>query len=283
MPRRRKGRGGSHEATHQINAMPRSLCLKSRAHSTACVVIPPSRLALCTSRDAFLSRCRAFAAKPTTIPLKVEFSRLREGYSEFRRSRDEEARTASPDFNLFRVLRLEREEVRLHSALLAHLLDPRGTHGQGTLFLEAFWNRIGGDKGLVLTKPRTFARWRVSKEKFTIKGNLDLVLEDPQDGVLCVIENKVDAGEGREQLKRYRDWLALPDIQRRFSHRLLYFLTLDGRAAETLTDEEDYQCISYQDHIHWWLKEVTPHILSDKVKVIAAQYLETVELLSDAI
>ena len=41
-------------------------------------------------------------------------------------------------FNIFSVLRLETKEVRLHSAFLAELLNPEGSHGLGKQFLELF-------------------------------------------------------------------------------------------------------------------------------------------------
>ena len=44
-------------------------------------------------------------------------------------------------FNIFNTLGLRTEEVRLHSAFLAELLNPQGTHGLSSLFLEAFLKR----------------------------------------------------------------------------------------------------------------------------------------------
>ena len=35
-------------------------------------------------------------------------------------------------FNVFEVLRLQRNEVRLHSSFIAALLDPQGSHGLKT-------------------------------------------------------------------------------------------------------------------------------------------------------
>ncbi|MDE5561150.1 MAG: PD-(D/E)XK nuclease family protein, partial [Bacteroidaceae bacterium] len=41
-------------------------------------------------------------------------------------------------FNVFNTIGLRTEEVRLHSALIAELLNPQGKHGLSHLFLEAF-------------------------------------------------------------------------------------------------------------------------------------------------
>ena len=45
-------------------------------------------------------------------------------------------------FNVFDIVGLKVEEVRLHSALLAELLYPKGHHGVSSLFLKAFLLKI---------------------------------------------------------------------------------------------------------------------------------------------
>ena len=42
------------------------------------------------------------------------------------------------NFNVFRIIKLESSEVRMHSAFLAELLDPKGSHGQKDTFLKLF-------------------------------------------------------------------------------------------------------------------------------------------------
>ena len=42
------------------------------------------------------------------------------------------------NFNLFRLLKIEASEVRTHSAFIAELLNPQGSHGQGDAFLKCF-------------------------------------------------------------------------------------------------------------------------------------------------
>lgn len=52
-----------------------------------------------------------------------------------------EQRCTASAFNIFQVLGRIYDEVGTHSALLANLLNPQGSHGQGTLFLERFLRR----------------------------------------------------------------------------------------------------------------------------------------------
>jgi hypothetical protein len=211
--------------------------------------------------------------------LTVAYARLKEGFDQLQVTRAKDKLSAAPLFNVFRLLRLENDEVRLHSKLIGYFLDPRGQHGQGTLFLDGFISCLKTISSFPLVFPPTLNTrgWRISTEKFTIKGNLDIVLGGRQDGILCVIENKILAGEGREQLGRYRDWL---DLHRKVPLPLLVFLTPDGREAETISSDDPYLRLSYAKHIRSWLQETIPKICPHHVKVIAEQYLEIVENLT---
>src|SRR5688500_17218697 len=42
------------------------------------------------------------------------------------------------NFNIFRILKVDSNEVRTHSAFLAELLNPKGSHGQKDVFLKLF-------------------------------------------------------------------------------------------------------------------------------------------------
>ena len=52
------------------------------------------------------------------------------------------AAATGENFNLFAILGRETDEVRTHSAILAELLDPSGSHGQGAVFLRQFVDRV---------------------------------------------------------------------------------------------------------------------------------------------
>src|SRR3954463_15191307 len=67
----------------------------------------------------------------TILSLLPFLKKLRDQEREFERRE-------APEFNIFRVLEWEQSEVRTHSALLAQLFDPKGSHGQGGVFLQKF-------------------------------------------------------------------------------------------------------------------------------------------------
>ena len=50
----------------------------------------------------------------------------------------EERHRKGENYNLFSILNIERYELK-HSALIANLLDPKGSHGCGDAFLRAFF------------------------------------------------------------------------------------------------------------------------------------------------
>ncbi len=60
------------------------------------------------------------------------------------RVQQEEKRNRGEIFNIFSVIGVQRKEVRLHSAFLAELLNPRGNHGLGDRFLVAFLEKVLG-------------------------------------------------------------------------------------------------------------------------------------------
>ena len=45
-------------------------------------------------------------------------------------------------FNVFNVIGLWSEEVRLHSAMIRELLDPSGSHGCSDRFLRLFFTKV---------------------------------------------------------------------------------------------------------------------------------------------
>ncbi|MBR5912584.1 MAG: PD-(D/E)XK nuclease family protein [Bacteroidales bacterium] len=52
---------------------------------------------------------------------------------------EEKKREQGDFFNVFNTIGLRTEEVRLHSAFIAELLNPKGSHGLSQRFLQAFW------------------------------------------------------------------------------------------------------------------------------------------------
>ena len=112
------------------------------------------------------------------------------------------------EFNLFDVLKVERREPQ-HSALLAWLLDPRGSHGLGSTSCVAFslklrWRLASVESGKSHRSSwtdgsSTTLKWRPNAHR------IDIMLVAEADEFVCLIENKIGAGEHSNQLSRYLD------------------------------------------------------------------------------
>ncbi len=231
--------------------------------------------------DHFLERYRAFTSGEVdgqVDALLAGFERLRDGFVRLQKEVLEEARTRAPAFNVFQLLGLSRYETRTHSAMLAHLLQPDGSHGQQHLFLEAFLARCRRrhqDFPRLLGETSS-ARWQVSTELVTPDGRLDIVLRCPELSYLCVIENKVDAYEQTDQLLRYGRWLK--SQAQEYPSQALVFLTVHGNLAYTAQDTPHYP-LSYHQDISAWLEETLAQIQAPNVLEVVRQYLELVRRL----
>ncbi|HEY9543015.1 PD-(D/E)XK nuclease family protein [Prevotella sp.] len=56
--------------------------------------------------------------------------------------RQEEKFNRGETFNMFSILKMESNETATHSAFLAELLNPHGSHGCGSAFLSAFLRQV---------------------------------------------------------------------------------------------------------------------------------------------
>ena len=114
--------------------------------------------------------------------------------------------TELAQFNLFEAIGVVRSEVR-HSDFLAFLLDPSQNHGLGEFFLKSFLQHTllsarGGDLAL---NPIEVDTWDLGDTEVRREWqNIDILLINQRLGFICLIENKIDAGEHSGQLKRYR-------------------------------------------------------------------------------
>jgi hypothetical protein len=139
-------------------------------------------------------------------------------------------RTEASGFNVFDLIR--PDENRL-SDVLALLLDPRGAHGQGDLFLRLLIEKL--DAGLSNTQTK---HAKVQREAPTLRidnnrRRMD-VLVDADD--LVVVENKVNAAEQPEQVKDYLEHLRRC-IQGRSVGGTLIYLTPGGSVPGSISLE----------------------------------------------
>jgi hypothetical protein len=206
------------------------------------------------------------------------FQRIRHGWNEIRSRKIESERKGAPRHNLIRFLRLHNSEVGFYSPFLCDLLDPFGTHGQGTLFLRSFldlvldqahrhsiaWNYQWpeGDRDPV--------EWSVLGER----EKIDISIRNRNQRVLIYIENKIRAGFQDRQLRGY--WERLERRKQDYEHRVLILLTPRGYGQQPDADIH----LTYEDDISPWINTVLREPLPVTLRGNLLQYQQAISLIS---
>lgn len=177
---------------------------------------------------------------------------------------DRIAKIKGENFNIFKILGLTTSEVRLHSAFIAELLNPNGTHERGVVFLAEFLNLINSKlkKG---EKPDSIEAQNVVSvdvefwtgyKTDTDGGYIDILITDKFNRQI-IIENKINAGDQENQLLRYHS----------FDRKaLIVYLTPQGiQPSDFSTGKSDEVlertfCISYKTDILNWLENCKKYI-----------------------
>jgi len=193
-------------------------------------------------------------------------------------------------FNIFNVLKIGGNEVRLHSAFLAELLNPEGSHGLGNIFLVEFLKKLKVDN-FQTNGAKIWCEKYIGhiSEDYTEGGRLDIIIEAGDKTSCILIENKIYAGDQWNQLVRYKSYLE-NTLKLDASHYKLLYLTLYGSepSKESLGSDENtknkkpfWESISYRDFIREWLDEciklATRHPL---IREVLNQYLQLIKELT---
>lgn len=187
-------------------------------------------------------------------------------------------------YNIFEVLNLSTDEVRLHSSFIADLLNPKGKHGLGVKPLNSFLKILGLDfdeetLGNCNVK-REYVIGSISTDQMS-GGHIDVLLTIGD--YLVIIENKIYAGDQPRQLLRYHNF-----AKSRLHHALVY-LTLGGdkpsdSSADELVYDKDYKCISYRKDITEWIEEcINMAVAKPLIRETLQQYLFIIKTLTDTI
>ena len=108
-------------------------------------------------------------------------------------------RAQGNSFNIFNVLGMTSNEVKLHSALIVELLDPKGSHGMKDLFLKAFIEALGISDFNLNTKSASVEKEKnIGRKTQTTGGRLDIMITDTHK-VIC------NGKSCQKDLKTYRN------------------------------------------------------------------------------
>ena len=88
-------------------------------------------------------------------------------------------------------------EVKLHSALIVEMLDPKGSHGMKDLFLKSFIEALGLLDFNLNTKSASVEKEKnIGRKTQTTGGILDIMITDAHK--VIIIENKIYEAVGEE-------------------------------------------------------------------------------------
>ena len=168
--------------------------------------------------------------------------------------------------NFFDILQISEMEIR-HSNMLAWLFDPSQSHGLGDYFLGELYTEVTGSHGSksLLKSFKIYREWK----------NIDLLLVSEKHHIVICIENKINAGESKTQLTKYRNIIEKEYPAPRYQH-YFRFLTVDGHES---SQPDIWQSISYEfimDALRRTLR-IYEFSLSNRAKTIIEQYLAIIE------
>jgi PD-(D/E)XK nuclease superfamily len=176
-------------------------------------------------------------------------------------------------FNVFNILRIDRYEVKTHSPMLAELLNPKGSHGQGSIFLRHFCSAVGVTEFDTESASVTTERHIGPKTEIS-GGRIDIQISS-KAGDRIIIENKIDASEETNQLGRYREYS---------QSAYLFFLTLSGEASREAGEANAPRAkpISYRSDIMRWLEACRKEAANaPTVRETITQYIQLIQQLTN--
>jgi PD-(D/E)XK nuclease superfamily protein len=194
----------------------------------------------------------------------------------------EVSRLRGENFNIFSILKMETKENATHSAFIHELLNPKGSHLLGSVFLKLFLEQIKYPIYLDfnLDSAQTNIEHHISQRDDDAKtgGRIDILIWDKYNNFIS-IENKIDAGDQDYQIERY--------VNFNKGNNVVYYLTKEGLPASDISkgelkEERDYFCISYSYTIISWLENcikeaVTQPILRETIN----QYIILIKRLTN--
>jgi len=210
---------------------------------------------------------------------------LRFRYRIAKKARQELDKYLASDFNLVDIIKPGENDISL---LISTLLNPEGPHGQGDMFLRKFLEIL--DQNLPhneiekLLNESYNLEYSVVNTEISTDDNrrIDILIRIP-NGLVIGIENKITAGDQRNQLRDYNNYLNKISQQ----NYVLIYLTCSGRkpSKESISTSERnelekqgrFMAISYRKLLIPWLRESLKECEADKVRWFVKDFISWIE------
>jgi hypothetical protein len=165
----------------------------------------------------------------------------------------------------------------MHSTILAELLNPNGCHGQKAIFLKLFCEHLQikefEPEGAIVEIEKYTG---LIDDDYTKGGRIDILITDRVRRHI-IIENKIFAGDQKNQLLRYYNFDPMA---------MLFYLNLSGNppsdwsTGKKLQDDQ-YRVISYSDEILMWLEKCQKEAVSlPIIRETITQYINLIKYLT---
>ena len=182
-------------------------------------------------------------------------------------------------FNVFSALNMCSDEMRLHSRLLATLLNPKASHGLGNEFLKLFLIALGLPEDYITYCKEQIVERTIGEVTETTGGRIDIILEDR--GHAVIIENKIYAGDQPNQLLRYHNYGVKTFGENNFK---LVYLTLYGSDPSPYSlggGHFEFIKLSYAQDILKLLEDFVPTQPQKPVHSTIEDYITIIKQLTD--
>lgn len=196
---------------------------------------------------------------------------------------DDIAEITGENFNIFKILKLEAHEVKTHSAFLAELLNPMGSHSLKDAFLKLFIEIVVSDdveskfhlSNFDTMSAVAHVEFYTGQVSDTEGGRIDILIKSQQDNI--IIENKIYAEDQPFQMVRYNN---------HNPNAPLFYLTLYGNTPSDgskgkLKENKDFKCISYENEIIKWLEKCREKAVNHAIlRESLTQYINLIKFLT---
>lgn len=180
------------------------------------------------------------------------------------------------EFNIFSILRNERDEVNLHSKFIGELLKNRSFGDIFlNLFLEAIEIKIDGE-----INKNIYLEYGANDS-----GRIDILLKINSKSFkrAVIIENKIDAGDQWQQLQRYVEAMKKEGYSK--DEISIAYLTLDGDMPSDYSlgciQDEEVIKLSYKEHIISWIEKCIKEVaVVPSLRETLIQYKKLLEKLT---
>ena len=191
-------------------------------------------------------------------------------------------------YNIFSVLSMERDETKLHSAIIADLLNPNGMHELGSVPLILFLKNALSKLNIPIDDIDSYkveTEFDLGRKNIEIikptGGRLDILLES--NTTIIAIENKIFASDQEYQLTRYAN-----SLEKLFPKKNRYLIYLnpkgklpskisiyrDKEKSSLLKNSFDYHVISYRNEVLNWLRLIES--TNDTFRSVISQYIDVI-------